>query len=166
MSHINSKLIDIAKKFSFYLIAGVIFIIFIFDQILGIILAGSFFIVYLVYYLFTLSFKKRVLRFMQEHLFISDTEVADKLKRPLGDIREIMSSLSKNQKKKKWLVVFLNKRYIFLNEQGVENYKHLYNRGYTEKKILEELQPEMKLRSRAEVKAIELTLINHGRLNN
>lgn len=103
---------------------------------------------------------------MQEHLFISDTEVADKLKRPLGDIREIMSSLSKNQKKKKWLVVFLNKRYIFLNEQGVENYKHLYNRGYTEKKILEELQPEMKLRSRAEVKAIELTLINHGRLNN
>jgi hypothetical protein len=103
---------------------------------------------------------------MREYLFISDTEVADKLKRSLEDVREIMSSLSKNQKKKKWLVAYLNKRYIFLNEQGVENYKHLYNRGYNEKKILEELQPEMKLRSRAEVKAIELALINHERLNN
>ena len=166
MSRINYKLVDIVKKISFYLIVGVILIIFIFNQILGIYLAGSFFIAYFVYYLFTISSKRKVLRLMIEYLFISDTEVADKLNRSLDYVRDIMSSLSKNQKNKKWLVVNLNKRYFFLNEQGVENYKHLYNRGYNEKKILEDLEPDMRLRSRAEVKAIELALINHGRLSN
>lgn len=84
----------------------------------------------------------------------------------MDDIRKILSSLSKNQKKKKWLIVFLNKRYIFLNETGVNNFKQLYNRGYNEKKILENLQQEMKIRSRAEVKAIEITLANYNRLTN
>lgn len=102
---------------------------------------------------------------MREYLIISDKDVAEKLKRPLNDIRKTMASLSKNQKKRKWLIVFLNKRYIFLNEKGVENFKQLYNRGFNEKKILENLQQDMKIRSRAEVKAIEITLINHDRLN-
>lgn len=102
---------------------------------------------------------------MREYLIISDKDVAEKLKRPLNDIRKTMASLSKNQKKRKWLIVFLNKRYIFLNEKGVENFTQLYKRGYNEKKILENLQQDMKIRSRAEVKAIEITLINHDRLN-
>ncbi|MFW9876309.1 MAG: hypothetical protein ACFFG0_24700, partial [Candidatus Thorarchaeota archaeon] len=127
-------------------------------------LAGSFFIVYLVYYLITLSSKRRVLSLIQKYLIISDTEVAKKLQRPLEDIRKTSSSLSKNQKRKKWLVVFLNKRYIYLNEKGVENFKELYKRGYNEKQILENLQPDLKIRSRAEVKAIETTLISHKRL--
>ncbi|MFX1377283.1 MAG: hypothetical protein ACFFA0_15895 [Promethearchaeota archaeon] len=159
-------MIDNFKKIAFYLILGVILLIFIFDQIVGIWVAGSFFIVYLITYSFTLSSKKRVLNLMQGYLIISDNEIAEKLQRPLDYIRRTMSSLSKNQKKKKWLIVFLNKRYIFLNETGVENFKQLYNRGYNEKKILENLQQEMKIRSRAEVKAIEITLANNDRLNN
>jgi len=160
------KLIDNIKKIIFYLILGIIIFIFVYNQILGIWLAGSFFIIYLVSYLITLSSKRRLLRLMQEYSIINDKEIADKLERPLDDIRKILSSLSKNQKNKKWLIVFLNKRYIFLNENGVESFKQLYKRGYSEKIIQENLQQEMKIRSRAEIKAIETTLANHNRLNN
>jgi len=160
------KLIDNIKKIIFYLILGIIIFIFVYNQILGIWLAGSFFIIYIVSYLITLSSKRRLLRLMQEYSIISDKEIADKLKRPLDDIRKILSSLSKNQRNKKWLIVFLNKRYIFLNENGVESFKQLYKQGFSEKLILENLQQEMKIRSRAEVKAIEITLATHNRLNN
>ena len=160
------KLIDNIKKIIFYLILGIIIFIFVYNQILGIWLAGSFFIIYIVSYLITLSSKRRLLRLMQEYSIISDKEIADKLERPLDDIRKILSSLSKNQRNKKWLIVFLNKRYIFLNENGVESFKQLYKRGYSEKIIQENLQQEMKIRSRAEIKAIETTLANHNRLNN
>lgn len=160
------KLIENIKKIIFYLILGIIIFIFVYNQILGIWIAGSFFIIYLVSYLITLSSKRKLLRLMQAYSIISDKEIADKLEHPLDDIRKILSSLSKNQKNKKWLIVFLNKPYIFLNENGVESFKQLYKQGYTEKIILENLQLEMKIRSRAEIKAIETTLANHNRLNN
>ncbi len=60
----------------------------------------------------------------------------------------------------------MNKRYIFLNENGVDSFKQLYKQGYSEKIILENLQQVMKIRSRAEVKAIGVTLANLNRLNN
>ena len=61
--------------------------------------------------------------------------------------------------------MFLNRRYIFLNESAVENFKQLYHMGYNEKKILEHLQRNTRIKSRAEVKAIELTLVNQNRFN-
>jgi hypothetical protein len=161
-----SRFLDILKKIIFYPIIVVIIIIFIFNQILGILLASIFFLVYVASYLVTLSDKRRLLTLMQEYAIISDTEISERFNRPLDDIRRILSSLSKNQKKKKWLVVFLNKRYIFLNEDGVNIFKQVYAKGYNEKKILETLGPKMNIRTRAEVKAIELTLINNERLNN
>lgn len=103
---------------------------------------------------------------MQDYSIISDKDAAEILKRPVEDIRKTLFSLAKNQKKKRWLIVFLNKRYIFLNESGVERFKQLYKQGFNEKLILENLQQEMKIRSRAEVKAIQITLATHNRLNN
>lgn len=102
---------------------------------------------------------------MQQYLIISDTEVAEKLKRPVDDIRKTLASLSKNQKKKKWLIVYLNRRYVLLNEEGVEKFKEFYNKGYNEKQILENLQKDMKVRSRAEINAIITTLISNERLS-
>ncbi|MFX1281023.1 MAG: hypothetical protein ACFFA3_16860 [Promethearchaeota archaeon] len=163
-SNSNSKLIEIIKKIFFYLILGVILLIFIFNQLIGVLLAGSFFCIYIVYYLITLSSKRRILRFMQQYLIISDMEVAEKLNRPVDDIRKTLSSLSKNQKKKKWLIVYLNRRYVLLNEEGVEKFKEFYKKGYNEKKILESLQQDMKVRSRAEINAIITTLIKNDRL--
>jgi len=132
----------------------------------GIYLASILFVVCLIPFLISLSSKKRLLKLIREYPIISDKEISNKLKRPLEDIRSILFSLSKNQKKKKWLIVFLNTRYIFLNEDAVENFKQLYNMGYNEKKILEHLQRNTRIKSRAEVKAIELTLVNQKRLKN
>jgi len=132
----------------------------------GIYLASILFVVCLIPFLISLSSKKRLLKLIREYPIISDKEISNKLKRPLEDIRSILFSLSKNQKKKKWLIVFLNTRYIFLNEDAVENFKQLYNMGYNEKKILEHLQRNTRIKSRAEIKAIELTLVNQKRLKN
>jgi len=164
--NIFSKLVNNFKKIIFYLFLGIIILIFVFNQILALWLAGFFFLIYLVSYLIALSSKRRVLTLIQDYTLISDKEISEKMQRPIEDIRKILNSLSKNQNKKKWLIVFLNKRYIFLNENGVENFKELYERGYNEKKILENLQPKMNIKSRAEVKAIEITLASHNRLNN
>jgi len=106
-----------------------------------------------------------MLKIIQTYPVINDKEISNKLERPLEDVRSTLFSLSKNQKKKKWLIVFLNNRYIFLNEQAVENFRELYQMGYNEKKILENLQRSTRIRSRAEVKAIEITLANQKRLN-
>lgn len=102
---------------------------------------------------------------MQDYSLVTDKEIADKLNRSLDDIRKTLHSLSKNQKNKKWLIVFLNKRYILLNENGVDTFKQLYEQGYNEKKILEILQQTMNIKTRAEVKAIEVTLASNKRLN-
>ena len=131
---------------------------------MAIILAGILLLIYLFSFFITLSSKKRIIRFIQEYSIISDSEIAKKLKRPIESVRNALFSLSKKQKKKKWLIVFLNKRYIFLNENAVETFKELHHRGLNEKQIFESLRKNMNIRSRAEVKAIELTLTSQNRL--
>ena len=161
-----SKLAKYFKISIFYIALGAILIIYIYNRLQGIYLASLLFVICLVPFLISLSSKRRLLKVIREYPIISDKEISNKLKRPLEDIRNILFSLSKNQKKKKWLIVFLNTRYIFLNEEAVENFKKLYYKGYTEKKILENLQRTTRIKSRAEVKAIELTLVNQKRLKN
>jgi len=162
-----SKFIKHLKTSIFYITLGIILIIYIYyNQLWGIYLASIVFVVFLVSFLISLSSKKRLLKIIREYPIISDKEISNKLKRPLEDVRNILFSLSKNQKKKKWLIVFLNTRYIFLNERAVENFTQLYYMGYNEKKILEHLQRNTRIKSRAEVKAIELTLTNQKRLKN
>jgi MFS superfamily sulfate permease-like transporter len=163
--NINLKLIDKLRKISFYLILVVIVLIFIFDQIVAIVVGCIFFLIYLISYSINLSSKKRLLRLIENNLIISDQEIADKIQSPLDEVRKTLSRLAKNQKKKEWLVVFLNNRYIFLNEEGVEKFKHYYEQGFNEKNILESLKNEMNINSRAEVRAIQVTLTDLNRLN-
>lgn len=165
MPYINLKLIDIAKKLSFYIILGIIILVFIFEQLIAIIIASIFFLIYLISYSINSSSKRRLLGLIDSYLIISDNEIADKLQRPIEEIRKILSRISKNQKNKKWLVIFLNNRYIFLNEKGVENFIQFYEQGFNEKKILESLQNVMRITSRAEVRAILNTLSDLNRLN-
>ncbi len=158
------KYIKYLKTSIIYIVLGIILIYYIYNQLVGIFLASLVFVVYLVSFLISLSSKRSLLRVIREYPTISDKEISNKMKRPIDDVRNILFSLSKNQKKKKWLIVFLNKGYIFLNESAVENFKQLYSMGYNEKKILEHLQRNTRIKSRAEVKAIELTLTNQKRL--
>ena len=161
-----SKYVNYLKVSIIYITLGIILIIYIYNQVVGIFLASLVFVVYLVSFLISLSSKRSLLRVIRDYPIISDKEISNKLERPLDDVRNILFSLSKNQNKKKWLIVFLNNRYIFLNESAVENFKQLYHMGYNEKKILEHLQRKTRIKSRAEVKAIEHTLANQNRLNN
>jgi len=160
-----SKYINYLKTSLIYIALGVTLILYIYNQLVGIFLAGLLLVVYLLSFLISVSSKRRLLKIIQKYPTISDKEISNKLERPLEDIRNILFSLSKNQKKKKWLIVFLNKRYIFLNESVVENFKQLHQMGYNEKKILEHLQRNTRIKSRAEVKAIELALTNQNRLD-
>ena len=156
--------VGIIKKIYFYLVLVVALIIFLYNQILALWLATFIFIIYFSVFFITVSSKKNLLKSLQEYLLISDTEIAKKLQRRVDDIRRDLFSLAKNQKKKKWLIVYLNKRYLFLNMQAVEIFIQLYSRGFNEKQIFENLQPRMKIKSRAEVKAIQNTLANQNRL--
>jgi hypothetical protein len=159
------RIINIFRRLIFYSLLSILIIIFFLDRIIGIWLSGFFFVGYLISYLISISSKRRLLRSIRDHLIISDSEIANKLKRPVEDIRNTLFSLSKNQKKKDWLIVFLNKRYLFLNEQAVKHFELLYYKGYNEKKIFESLQQKMRIKSRAEVKAIVSTLTNQNRLS-
>ena len=160
-----SKYIKYLKTVLYYVSLGIILIIYLNNRVWGIYLGSFAFVIYLISFLVSLSSKKRMLKSIQACTVISDKEISKKLERPLEDVRSTLFSLSKNQKKKKWLIIFLNNRYIFLNEQAVENFKELHQMGYNEKKILENLQRSTRIRSRAEVKAIEITLANQKRLN-
>ncbi len=161
-----SKYINYLKASIIYITLGIILILYIYNQLVGIFLASLVFVVYLVSFLISLSSKRRLLRLIRDYPIISDKEISNKMERTLEDVRNILFSLSKNQNKKKWLIVFLNNRYIFLNERVVKNFKQLYHMGYNEKKILEHLQRNTRIKSRAEVKAIEHTLADQNRLNN
>jgi len=161
-----SKYVKYLKTSIIFIALGIILILYIYNQVVGIFLAGLVFVIYLGSFLISLSSKRSLLRVIRDYSIISDKEISKKLERPLDDIRNILFSLSKNQKNKKWLIVFLNQRYIFLNESAVESFKQLYHMGYNEKKILENLQRNTRIKSRAEVKAIELALTTQNRLTN
>lgn len=156
--------INFIKKIYFYLILGIVFLIFLNNQILALWLAAIIFVTYTSIFFTTVSSKKKLLKSLQGHMLISDTDIAKKLKRNLNDIQRELYALAKNQKKKKWLIVYLNKRYIFLNMQAVELFIRLFSRGFNEKEIFENLRPRMKIKSRAEVKAIQTALANQNRL--
>ena len=163
---LDLNIINIAKRFLFYVLLGILFIIFFLNRILGLWLSGFVFLAYFISYLTSHSSKRRLLRSIRDYLIISDIEIAKKLNRPIEDIRSILFTLSKNQRKKNWLIVYLNKRYLFLNDQGVKQFELLYYKGYNEKKIFENLQHKMQIKSRAEVKAIVTTMADQNRLNN
>jgi len=159
-----SRYINYLKTSIIYIALGITLILYFYNQVVGIFLASLVFVVYLASFLISLSSKRSLLKIVQKYSTINDKEISNKLDRPLDDIRNTLFSLSKNQKNKKWLIVFLNQRYIFLNESAVESFKQLYHMGYNEKKILEHLQQNTRIKSRAVVKAIELTLVKQNRL--
>lgn len=155
------------EKIWIFVILGIILYIFTYyNQIYAIITTAIFLIIYIISYLVSLSLKKRLIRSAKKYPLVNDKEMAKKLQRPVEEIRNILFSLSKNQKRKRWLIVFLNKRYIFYNEDTIDRFKELYQMGYNEKEILKNLQKRIKVRTRAEIKAIENTLMNQHRLDN
>lgn len=94
---------------------------------------------------------------------IEDDSIAEEMGLPLSEVRQQLFELTQRQAKKPWLIIFLNKRYVFIHEDTIHKFTELYNSGYDEKEMLEELK-ENDLRTKQEVKAIRETLKKLDRL--
>lgn len=114
-------------------------------------------------YIPTLFFNKKLKNILPDYSSIEDKMVARKLKHSLPQIQEKMHNLSKKQDKKNWLIIFMNRHYIFYNEATVEKFREYYTKGLGEKEILEKLK-KCDIKTRAEIKAIEETLVENSRL--
>jgi len=150
----------------FYIILLVILYIFFLSKEIGLLISAIFLIGFISSYIPSLSSKRRLIKILNQYDKIEDKFVAKKLDRSVSKIRSQMHNLSKRQKHKKWLIVFLNKRYIYYSQDTIEKFLHLYENGFHEKKILETMKKKSELKTRAEIKAIEDALTNSKRLIN
>ena len=117
---------------------------------------------------------KKLKRFMKKYYRIEDKTIAKKLGRSFRSIQDKMFELLQKQtkrkkwqfwrKEKKWLILFLNRSYIFYHKNTIEKFKECYYEGFGDKKILENLK-EFNIKTRAEVKAIEDALIKNEKLS-
>ena len=113
---------------------------------------------------------KKMVKLMKDYYRIEDKTIAKKMGRSLKKTRDKMFDLSQNQvrnkrwkfwiKKKDWLIVFLNRQYIFYHQLTIEKFIELYKKGYTDSEMLEDLK-EFELSSKAEVKFITDALIKY-----
>ncbi|MFX1496451.1 MAG: hypothetical protein ACFFBH_02885 [Promethearchaeota archaeon] len=154
---------SIGRKW-FFILVIIIIIVAVFDLQLGIWITVITLILYGLSYIPNLLFSNKLKRFLKNQNTIDDKMISRQLKRKYEEIQKRLFKLSQNQKKESWLIVFLNKQYIFYNGKIIETFKELYEKGFGEKEILEELQ-KINVNTRAEIKAIEETLIKNDRLN-
>ncbi|MFX1376027.1 MAG: hypothetical protein ACFFA0_09465 [Promethearchaeota archaeon] len=148
----------------FLILVLIIIIVAIFNQITAIWMAGITLGLFLLSYIPRFFIKNKLKRFLKNFYKIEDDLVARKLKKPVKKIREEMFKLSQKQHKKKWLIVFLNKQYIRYHQDTIQAFNEVYNKGYSEKEMLDELK-EYKISTRAEIKVIQDTLIKLERLS-
>jgi len=116
---------------------------------------------------------KKMVKLMKDYYRIEDKTIAKKMGRSLKKTRDKMFDLSQNQvrnkrwkfwiKKKDWLIVFLNRQYIFYHQLTIEKFIELYKKGYTDSEMLEDLK-EFELSSKAEIKNITEALIKYERI--
>jgi hypothetical protein len=121
-------------------------------------------VLFVLSYIPRLFFKRKLNNFLNKFYKIEDELVARKFKKPLQKIQDDMFELSQKQEKKDWLITFLNKQYIFYHEKTIAKFKEAYNKGFTEKEILDNLK-DFKVATRAEIKIIKETLIKLNRLS-
>ena len=121
-------------------------------------------VLFLLSYVPRILFKRKLHNFLNKYYKIEDELLARKFKKPLQKIQDDMFDLSQHQEKKSWLIVFLNKQYIFYHEKTITKFKEVYNKGFTEKEILDNLK-DYKVTTRAEIKAIKENLVKLNKLS-
>jgi CMP-2-keto-3-deoxyoctulosonic acid synthetase len=100
---------------------------------------------------------------MNQYYRIDDKTIARYFKKNLIKIQNKMYTLAQKQANKSYLIVFLNKHYIFYHMDTIEKFIELYNQGFGDKEMLEKLK-EFEVNTRAEVKIILDTLLKLDRL--
>jgi hypothetical protein len=127
-------------------------------------MAGITLALFIISYIPKLFFKRKLSKFLKKFYKIEDELIARKFQKPLQKVQDSLFELSQNQEKKKWLITFLNKQYIFYHEETIQKFKDVYNKGFTEKEILDNLK-DYKINTRAEIKAIKDNLVKLNRLS-
>ncbi|MHA2181146.1 MAG: hypothetical protein ACXAAH_06965 [Promethearchaeota archaeon] len=153
----------IGRKWFLFLVILIIIIAF-FNPITAIWMAGITIVLFFLSYIPNIFFTNKLHKFMKGFYKIEDELIARKLKKSLEKVREEMFELSQDQVKKKWLIVFLNKQYIFYHQETIQAFKDAFNKGFTEKEILDNLK-DFKVSTRVEIKIIKDTLIKLERLS-
>jgi hypothetical protein len=125
-------------------------------------------------YIPNLIFTRKLMKLMKIYYRIEDKTIGRLMNKSLQKIQEKMFDLSQKQVKKKkwqfwlknknWLIIYLDKQYIFYHQQTISRFKELYYKGFGDKEILEQLK-EYELKSKAEVKAITEELIKYDKLS-
>ena len=164
MVKIKKKLYGFLKNIWPFAVITIIVISFFINNLLAIWITLAFLIMSVIVYIPSLSLKSRLINSMTKHLRIEDKELALYVKKTNDLIVEVMRELSRKQKRREWLIVHLNNRYIFYNEETISVYKHFYYRGFTDRQIFENMPKSMNLKTRSEVKAIENALKVNDRL--
>ncbi len=154
----------IGRKWFLILVIAIIIIAVFFNPIIAIWMTGITIVLFIISYIPRFFFKNNLYKFMKGFYKIEDGLIARKLQKSPEKVREKMFDLSQNQAKKNWLIVFLNKQYIFYHPETIQAFKKVYNKGFTEKEILDNLK-DYKINERIEIKAIKDTLIKLERLN-
>ena len=147
----------------FLILVIIIIIVAFFNPIAAIWMAGITLVMFLLSYIPRLFFKNKLHKFMKKFYKIEDELIARKFEKPIKIIRDEMFELSQNQEKKKWLIVFINKQYIRYHQDTIEAFKEIYNKGYSEKEMLDNLK-DYKIITRVEIKTIQDTLVKLDRL--
>lgn len=152
------------RRYWILMVAFIILIISFYSLVTAIWITVIVIIIYLITDVPSLIFSIKIKKFIKKSKSIDDKTISKLLKKSLKKIQDQMFLMSTNQKKKEWLIIFLNKQYIFYNEKTIEIFTKLYNSGLGEKEILEKLG-KFQVKTRAQVKAIEETLIKINRLS-
>ncbi|UCC18944.1 MAG: hypothetical protein JSV62_12660 [Promethearchaeota archaeon] len=152
----------IGRKWFIILIA-IILIVAIYNPIAAIWMSGITLVLFLLSYIPNLFFKRKLNKFMKKYYKIEDELIARKFNKSLQKIQDIMFELSQKQEKKDWLIIFLNKQYVYYHGKSILKFEEVYNKGYTEKEILDNLK-DFKVTTRAEIKVIKDSLVKLNRL--
>jgi hypothetical protein len=142
----------------------IIIIVAIYNPIAAIWMSGITLLLFILSYIPKLFFKNKLQKFMKQFYKIEDELIARKFEKRIEVIQDELFELSQNQEKKKWLIIFLNKQYVFYHQETIEKFKECYNKGFSEKEILDNLK-DYKVITKAEIKTIKENLIKLNRLS-
>ncbi|MFX1314480.1 MAG: hypothetical protein ACFE9T_01330 [Promethearchaeota archaeon] len=160
-----NTLISILKKYWFYLSLIPIIILYFFNSTLAIVLIIIFIFSLIIYYFIFFNFKKKILRFVKDFKIIEDRAIAQELNYSLQQVKTTMKKLIQKQDKKQWVIISINKNYIFFNDNVINDFIGLYKQGMNEKEIYEALNREEEVfKSRREIKLLEDELIRQHKI--
>ena len=125
-----SKIGTLIRKSWFFVLIVVIIVIFVYDRIIALLITFVLIFAFIISYIPSLSFKKRLIKVMNKYKKVEDLTISRNIRRPLPIVQNYMFKLSKRQKRKKWLIVYLNKRYIFYNKKTIQEFLKLYGYGF------------------------------------